>query len=1001
MKRWHTLLLPFFAFFCCIRDPGPGVTEEVTIRLTVNGPGSVSGFPEDSTVMKGDTLQLMAEADSGAVFTGWDTGTFVTDNPLEFIVDRPFSIRADFAGRPDDMVKIAARDSLFKMGSETALSGEYERPEHGVRFTYDFFIGATEVTRQEFFAVTGSADSEGTGDSLPVTGVTWYDAVLYCNSLSIRDGYDTVYSYTAKCDEPGSCPYVLENLEIHYDRFGYRLPTEAEWEYACRAGEEEEYFWGDDPGDAAEYAWFFDNAGNTLHTVRGRKPNGYGLYDMAGNAAEWVNDWLQFYPDSTCVDPVGPTHMTQEQFEGSWERPLRGGSYRLGTRFLRSATRKGNYEMTHIGTQIDIGFRVALGAFAAPSGVPPVKAGDSLSVEVVCNKSDLLNNFGTSGVKCAFVYLVGMNRYGALADFTGSPVTVGSFGDDSDVVAPSLSPCGNYVAYGSKFEGMSGDGTVTVRALNDSFPVTARFDGFLPRWWVDREKQDTCIVYTDGASYNNQPQWYGEKTFRRRITGGKKSGAPELLWEQGSYHGGLSSNGRLLGTANPMAKLVDLQLNDTNIFYFVPPWNGRPDTPQVCNFSMSPSRAEPGEALFLDFGYSGVSSLVGRSYGFHEILFIANSSLFGEEHISGWFPPPDGYDQWNSTEFSNHPDIIVAVAQTTVEDDDDAVVMLHREDSFTLALLEGKYLRDVSLWLDPAEVSETDDPYRYFGKYNRPEQTAGQRVLAQKLRLFWHEREHIGCVAVGNSPTLYGFDPHHVTVLPALNIGWFQSSIGGSITIAQQYVLPHTPQLRVLLLDLDASYFSVDSRTSIPRLTGLYDSYGYELDMTSDFYRDGLPDAVTAKIAAMGADDWHQFDPCGFQIDSVIGTGWGEAVIEGEDYSIDDSIVRVNIALLEELIDSAGARDVQVVAVNYPQNPGYRDTDMVGRGGPSRSTWLELEEILHGFEEEYHNFHLYDANNLGDHDYTDGEAYDTNHLNGRGGRKLAARIDSLLQNIIE
>jgi hypothetical protein len=412
---------------------------------------------------------------------------------------------------------------------------------------------------------------------------------------------------------------------------------------------------------------------------------------------------------------------------------------------------------------------------------------------------------------------------------------------------------------------------------------------------------------------------------------------------------------------------------------------------------MSPSLAEPGEALFLDFGYPKASTLLGKPYGFHAVIFIANTHLFSDDHVSGWFEVPQGYDLWDFTEWSNYSGAAVALAKTAIEGDEDAIMMINRDDSLYCTLVKGTNLRDVALWIDPADVSEVDDPYRYFGKYDVPIQTGGQVTLARKLRLFWHERTNVSCVAIGNSPTLYGFEPHSLTSLATLNIAWYQSSIGGSITVAMKYVLPHTPQLKAIVLDLDASYFSVDCRTTNPRLTGLYDSKGYELDSSNDFYRSGLPQAVTGKIAAFDSSSWSGFDESGAFIDSITGDGWGTAEIEGIDYAIDDPVVRANIALLDELIDSAAARNVVVLAVNYPQNPGYRETDMVGRAGPNRTTYLLLVEVLNGLEQRYDNFHFYDANNLGNHDYTDKEARDMNHLNPRGGRKLASRVDSLLQ----
>jgi hypothetical protein len=111
--------------------------------------------------------------------------------------------------------------------------------------------------------------------------------------------------------------------------------------------------------------------------------------------------------------------------------------------------------------------------------------------------------------------------------------------------------------------------------------------------------------------------------------------------------------------------------------------------------------------------------------------------------------------------------------------------------------------------------------------------------------------------------------------------------------------------------------------------------------------------------------------------------------------------VQINIARLKALADSAAAHNVVLLTVNFPQNPGYRAIEMAGKDGPGRSTFRELSALLREMEHQNPYFHFYDAHNDGEHDYIDDEARDTNHLNIRGGQKLAARVDSLLQIILE
>lgn len=988
---------------CTCDNPIVG-PDTVTVHIIVTGSGKVSGCPEDTTVAAGDTLLLVAIPDSGSIFIGWDTPLFTTDNPLAVTVAGPVTIVARFAPRPKAMVLIHAKDSSFSMGSQDALGSVYEKPEHPVRFTYDYYIAATEVTIAQYrFVMAGvvpvtSADSAA--GVLPVGNVSWYSAVLYCNALSKQQGYDTVYAYTAACPDSGLCSYTLENLAIHYDRFGYRLPTEAEWEYACRAGARAPYFWGDDGTKAPQFAWYFDNAESRAHGVGEKVPNAWGIYDMAGNVAEWTNDWLDSYPDTLQVDPAGPTYLTQEQFEASWERPLRGGSYRLSVSFLRSAVRRGVYSMPASGTQIDVGFRVAIGSLHAATTQPAVVHNDSLAIKIISNKSDLENSVGTHRIKVAFVQTDRRIRRLYLVDFSESPVQVVRCGNDTDVCAPTLSPDGQFVAYSSKDEGATGISRITIRSADTTGELRDTLSGFLPRWWVSPASADTFLIYCSAASHNDRPVWIHEVTYRQRIAGGKVVAAPQILWDTGSYHGGLSSSGRFLGTGYPRAKVVDLQLADRNIYPFVPPYNGQKigDTVQICNFSMSPSRTDRGEALLIDFGYPQTSTLLGKSYGSHTVIFICNVNFFTEQSVTRWFEKPAGYDTWDFPEWTNHAGFIASVAQDVSDAVDDALYLIRVADSTYCKITEGKNLRDIGIWINPVDVTEEKDPDGYFGRYDMPSQTGGQPAMVKKLRLFWHERNRVKVVALGNSPTYYGFNPVAMS-LPTLNSAWYQSDLGTSIHVAQQYVLPHTPQLRAIVLDLDASYLGVDSKMARPRYTGLYDSKGYEFDRDNTFYRDGIPTGVVQKIVAFSAaTDWLGLDSSGGFTDSMLGEQqWGEPIIEGRDYSMRDSIVQVNIGLLRELADSTQAHAIELVVVNYPQNPRYATTAMVGRAGPNRSTYLELADTLKVIEQRYPNFHFYDANNLGDHDYEDRDAWDTNHLNRRGGMKIAARIDSLLQ----
>ena len=204
----------------------------------------------------------------------------------------------------------------FAMGSPATEAGRFaDEVRHPVRLTSGFLIGVTEVTQREWKAVMGDFHpSRVKGDDLPVMGVKWADAVQFCKKLSEKEGKR------------------------------YRLPTEAEWEWACRAGAEAPFA----GGAADEVAWHTGNSGETPHPVARRKPNAWGLYDMHGNAMEWCSDAYQERLGRDLVtDPKGPAEDTA--------RVLRGGSFLHRMRAARCAARHSlmpSYQLQHVGFRV-------------------------------------------------------------------------------------------------------------------------------------------------------------------------------------------------------------------------------------------------------------------------------------------------------------------------------------------------------------------------------------------------------------------------------------------------------------------------------------------------------------------------------------------------------------------------------------------------------------------------------------------------------------------------
>ncbi len=1000
-------LLTALLLWCGCTDDGVGPdVERYAVNVTVDNGGTVTRTPRDSLVDGGSTLVLQACPDSGYVFAGWTGSVVSAANPLSLTVTGDVTLHAWFVRPAAELVTLDAAGTTFTMGSNSALATQYERPPHPVGFTYDYAVGAVEVTQAEFGRVMGAdalADAiepgeAGIGDSLPVYNVTWYDAVLYCNARSRLEGYDTVYSYTARCPAGGDCPYVLENLSIHYERFGYRLPTEAEWEYACRAGTTTEYYWGD--ARAAEdsvgrYAWYSLNS-DGVQPVATKRPNARGLFDMAGNVGEWVNDWLAPYGSAEQLDPVGPRHLPYEQFERDWERPVRGGSWDLGSAFLRSSSRSGPYQTGAEVADPSIGFRVALGAFVADSLNAWDPGGDTLGeFRTVAYASHLIDVLGTADAKLVFTAIAGGIPRLYVVDFASTDLRPVPLPDSLPVVAPVISPDGDYVAYGSKREGFESGSRLTVRRLDTTDVTCVRSepseDAFLPRWWTSDTAQSTYLVYTDGASLNHLPRWETERTLRRTVDG-LSLGAPEVVTTRGSFHGGLSADGRFLATGYSRAHVLDLD-QDVIIPYFVPPFNGLDDTVQVCNVSISPSVSETDNILLLDFGSTASSTLVGRAYGLHEILFECTSDRYNK-HVEHWYVCPSGGASWNDVEYATHPDFAVGLAQRP---DTQSVMLIDLADSSYVELVRGAGLRDPFLWIDPLALPQVADPYRFFARYDLPTYAVGQVTLHAKMKLFWKRRETLECAAMGTSLEHFGMDMSRISV-PGLSMGTCSADRYGAIVLTREYFLRHCPALKAVVMELAPGFLRGNPYPETPYVLSIGDTKGYALDREHVFWEDSVPRAVQERIERFDGSDWEGLDTTGTPL-HVAGEGWGEPIFDMGDYAFSDTFVQLHLSHLAQLGDTLAGRGIHLLMVRFPQNPLYATTGMAGRYGPSDSTFALLEAWLDDQQSRNAYFHYYDAHLDGTHDYTDDEAMDASHLNSTGARKLTARVDSVLRAI--
>jgi formylglycine-generating enzyme required for sulfatase activity len=307
------------------RDTGISVKAEGTVTI----PNIASGWTE-----------VGVRGSSGQVIPG--PGVLVQAGQAAGVrIERPV---------PDGFVRIPG--GTFLMGIPASEAGRFgdEGPQHQVTVS-GFYMGKYEVTQKEWAEVMGSNPSNFKGDKLPVENVSWYDVIEYCNKRSVKEGLTPAYTRNG------------DSVTWNRGANGYRLSTEAEWEYACRAGTTTAFNTGSKAESLSGSANVADQTAKAKYSdwtiveirdgyaetapVGSYRPNSFGLYDMHGNVYEWCWDWYGSYSGGAQIDPAGPASGAN--------RVIRGGSWSYDAAHLRSASRVINTPGLRYS---DLGFRL-------------------------------------------------------------------------------------------------------------------------------------------------------------------------------------------------------------------------------------------------------------------------------------------------------------------------------------------------------------------------------------------------------------------------------------------------------------------------------------------------------------------------------------------------------------------------------------------------------------------------------------------------------------------
>lgn len=340
--------------------------EPIAIRIVTTMPGNTEGMPgvaytfhAEHPSIQSDAIEYWWDFDTARVHTTVpsvehafaDIGWYGVTVSVWASGKRrgTAALLVNIRRQPPQIPMVPIPAGTFLRGS---TRGDYrEQPVMEVRISSPLLVSIYEITQAQWEQVMGTSPAYYRGEQLPVTNISWLDAVDFCNRLSIRSGLTPCYRIRG------------DTVECDWEANGFRLPTEAEWEYAVRAGTTTDVYAGDigDPyadclsSDTLDpvldrIAWYCLNSNLLPHPVGLKEPNAWGLYDMIGNACEFVWDWDSgtSYPLGDTLDPRGPS--------SGMLRRIRGGSFLEGARRSRAAARFAAFYPTR--RKVDCGLRI-------------------------------------------------------------------------------------------------------------------------------------------------------------------------------------------------------------------------------------------------------------------------------------------------------------------------------------------------------------------------------------------------------------------------------------------------------------------------------------------------------------------------------------------------------------------------------------------------------------------------------------------------------------------
>lgn len=958
-----------------------------------------------------------------------------------------------------EMIKIYYPEEFILIGTNNKAAKPSEKPQMKVKLDYAYFMDVHEFTCGDYKKLNKESTklkTSCTNDSLPLTEVTYFDAVLIANAKSKLFGLDTIYSYTkASFDENNHC-VDIEGLVTHLDIEGFRLPTEAEWILAAQKD------WN------TENSWNNSNSDYKIQTICSKGSDKAGFCDFSGNVTEWTNDWLGILVDTTITNFTGATDGGE-----LGERIIKGGNYNSDKTYSNLYSRGDVYSVTSSTMAQYVGFRLVLGIIPKPAWFSNNGHISESKIEPIASASTLKPYTGTYNMKLAFRNDLNGNL--AFIDYNNGNLKVSEIFDTLDVYHPEISPNGKLVAFCTKPEGIQGQSKLYVRNLSEesSAPVELQVkSAAIPRWRI-LENGDTAIVYvTDAGSNSEESTWKTQSTWQVTFSNGT-FGTPLKIFD-GTFHGGIAKDNSLAVTG---ARLLRVKINDKNDIWY--------SNEQACNVSLSQDGSK--RTAFLDFGGKTGESFVGSHYATHQRILIADSSGKLIQSIAA----PTSYT-FDHSEWAIFNANLVATL-TNVNGAHSKIVLVCPTDSTIIDLVEGEELWHPSLWVQPkksllpstssssdfiqssssattsssskfiqssssatissssesnnstssssnlsssdtpssssnessssealsafeesssSDASSSSSPYQInfeldtdsAGIYYKPGQAEVYAEARYKMELLWQYKDKADVVIIGSSRALHGVAPTELSPeFFGVNLAFIGNTLSGSEFMYNNYIIPHMSKVKYIVSSIDIDRgFNTFSGSFFNGRAQLCPGYVY--DKAHNYWKEGYPEGLAElTYDSPGMSTYENKYRHTRGLDSLPGaSAWEKKPQVDTDsnlYRKSPTAYRTNFNSLTNMVKTAHEKGIYFIGVVFPQNPNFKNTGAFGRYGIPRSEAPLLLQEIADLSKTYPNFILFDENKMGDHDYTGDMANDRDHLAYPGAIHFTARLDSLLKEL--